>query len=124
MANNRPLSPHLQIYKLSITGLISITHRITGVFLATGLIGIIYLLSQIKSGMLDYLAMQTLLQTLPARLLLIGFVFAFVFHLCHGVRHLIWDTGHSFSRENLTRYAQMELNATFVLTAIVLAVIL
>jgi len=124
MANNRPLSPHLQIYKLPLTGLISITHRITGIFLTLGLISVLWLISQVKSGMLDYLAMQTLLQTLPARLLLVGFIFALMFHLCHGLRHLLWDFGHSFARENLTRYAQIELGLTLILTAITLAVLL
>lgn len=124
MANNRPLSPHLQIYKLPITGLISITHRITGVFLIIGLIGVLWLISQVKTGMLDYLAMQTLLQTPLMQLTLVGFIYAFIFHLCHGIRHLLWDFGHSFSRDNLTRYAQIELGASFVLTAIILAVLL
>lgn len=124
MANNRPLSPHLQIYKLPLTGLISITHRITGIFLTLGLISVLWLISQVKSGMLDYLAMQTLLQTLPARLLLVGFIYALMFHLCHGVRHLLWDFGHSFSRENLTRYAQIELGLSLILTAMTLAVLL
>lgn len=124
MANNRPLSPHLQIYKLPLTGVISITHRITGIFLTLGLISVLWLISQVKSGMLDYLAMQTLLQTLPARLLLVGFIYALMFHLCHGVRHLLWDFGHSFSRENLTRYAQIELGLSLILTAMTLAVLL
>lgn len=124
MVNNRPLSPHLQIYKLPITGLISITHRMTGVFLIIGLIGILWLIAQVKTGMLDYLTMQTWLQTPLIKLILSGFIYALVFHLCHGVRHLLWDFGHSFSRENLTRYAQIELSVSLILTAIILAVLL
>lgn len=124
MANNRPLSPHLQIYKLPITGLISITHRITGVLLVIGLIGILWLISQVKTGMLDYLTMQTWLQMPFVRVIFAGFIYALIFHLCHGIRHLLWDFGHSFSRENLTRYAQIELGASLILTAITLAVLL
>lgn len=124
MGNNRPLSPHLQIYRLPITGLISITHRLTGVFLAIGLIGFVWMLAQVKSGMLDFLAMQTLLHTVPMQLLLSCFIYTLIFHLCHGVRHLIWDTGQSFSSEKLMRYALIELAATFVLTGITLVVIL
>lgn len=124
MANHRPLSPHLQIYKLPITGLISITHRITGVLLIFGLIGVLWLIAQVKTGMLDYLAMQTLLQTSIVKLMLSSFIYAFMFHLCHGIRHLLWDFGHSFSRENLTRYAQIELSVSLILTAIILAVLL
>lgn len=124
MANNRPLSPHLQIYKLPITGLISITHRITGVLLVIGLIGVLWLISQVKTGMLDYLTMQTWLQMPFVRVIFAGFIYALIFHLCHGIRHLLWDFGHSFSRENLTRYAQIELGASLILTAITLAVLL
>jgi succinate dehydrogenase / fumarate reductase cytochrome b subunit len=124
MANNRPLSPHLQIYKLPITGLISITHRLTGVFLTVGLIGFVWLLSQVKSGMLDFLAMQTLLHTVPMQLLLSCFIYALIFHLCHGIRHLIWDAGQSFTREKLTRYAIIELMTVFVFAGITLVVIL
>lgn len=124
MGNNRPLSPHLQIYRLPITGLISITHRLTGVFLAIGLIGFVWMLAQVKSGMLDFLAMQTLLHTVPMQLLLSCFIYALIFHLCHGIRHLIWDAGQSFSSEKLMRYALIELAATFVLTGITLVVIL
>lgn len=124
MANNRPLSPHLQIYKLPITGLISITHRITGVFLIIGLIGVLWLIAQVKTGMLDYLTMQTLLQASLAKWIFSGFIYALIFHLCHGVRHLFWDFGRSFSRENLTRYAQIELSMSLILTTIILAVLL
>ena len=124
MSNNRPLSPHLQIYSLPITGIISISHRLTGVFLAIGLVGFVFMLAQVKVGMLTFLEMQTLLQTMPMKLLLSGFIYALMFHLCHGVRHLIWDVGQSFSRETLTRYAQIELAASFVLTAFTLAVVL
>lgn len=124
MANNRPLSPHLQIYKLPITGLISISHRITGIFLSVGLFGLIWLVMQVKSGMLDYLAMQTLLQSLPAKIVLVGFIFAFMFHLCHGTRHLIWDMGKTFNTETLTRFAQIELLISLFLTVSTLAFIL
>ena len=124
MLHNRPISPHLQIYTLPLTGVISISHRLTGVFLAVGLIGFVFMLAQVKYGMLTYLQMQTLLQMLPMKLLISGFVYALVFHFCHGIRHLIWDVGHGFSRETLTRYALMELCAAFVLRIFILAVLL
>jgi succinate dehydrogenase / fumarate reductase cytochrome b subunit len=124
MSNNRPLSPHLQIYRLPITGIISITHRMTGVFLTVGLIGLVLMLIQIKNGMLSYLEMQNLLHTLPMQLILSGFIYALMFHLCHGVRHLFWDIGKSFSRETFMRYALLELFASSLLTVLTLMVIL
>lgn len=124
MSNDRPLSPHLQIYKLPITGIISITHRITGVFLTVGLISFVLILIQIKSGMLSYLNMQTLLHTALMEVILSGFVYALMFHLCHGIRHLIWDIGNSFSRDTLIRYALIEIFVAFFLTVLTLMVIL
>ncbi|MDD5227263.1 MAG: succinate dehydrogenase, cytochrome b556 subunit [Methylococcales bacterium] len=124
MLHDRPISPHLQIYTLPITGIISITHRLTGVFLAVGLIGIVVMLLQIRNGMLSYLQMQSILQFLPIKLLVAGFIYALIFHLCHGIRHLIWDVGHSFSRDTLTRYALMEIFASLILTVITLVVLL
>ncbi len=124
MANNRPLSPHLQIYRLPITGIISITHRITGVCLTVGIIGLVFMLVQIKNGMLSLLDMQMLLHTLPMQLVLSGFIYALMFHLCHGVRHLFWDLGKSFSPETFMRYALIELFASIFLTVLALMVIL
>ena len=50
------------------------------------------------------------------QILLWGFIFALFFHLCHGVRHLIWDSGHSFAKEKLTYYAVLELICAVSLT--------
>ncbi|MGB4499545.1 MAG: succinate dehydrogenase, cytochrome b556 subunit [Methylococcaceae bacterium] len=124
MSNNRPLSPHLQIYRLPITGIISITHRMTGVCLTVGLIGLVLMLVQIKNGMLSYLEMQNLLHTLPMQIILSGFIYALMFHLCHGVRHLFWDMGKSFARETFMNYALLELFASSLLTVLTLMVIL
>lgn len=124
MANNRPISPHLQIYKLPITGIISISHRLTGVFLIFGLIGFVGMIFQIKNGMLSFLEMQTALHTFPMQLVLSGFIYALFFHLCHGVRHLFWDFGSSFSREKLTQYALFEIFAALFLTVLTLVILL
>lgn len=109
MPHNRPISPHLQIYKLPLTAIISISHRLTGVFLSTGLIGLVFIIGQITLGEKNFNYMQTALHTISCRILIIGFVYALMFHLCHGLRHLLWDAGQTFSREKLTYYALIEL---------------
>jgi len=114
----RPVAPHLQIYRLPLTGLISISHRITGVCLSLGLFGVLYLLISIAAGETAYQAMQTLMGFWLAKLAYWGFVLALFFHLCHGVRHLIWDTGAGFDRATLQRLAVYELVATAVLTTL------
>jgi succinate dehydrogenase / fumarate reductase cytochrome b subunit len=118
MATNadRPTSPHLQAYKLPLTGIISITHRMAGVLLSAGLIFVVYILYAVAGGSNAYLSMQALTGVWLVRLIYWGFIYALFFHLCHGVRHLIWDAGKSFDRDTLNRYAIIELGASLVLT--------
>lgn len=116
MNPNRPLSPHLQVYKLPLTGLISITHRMTGVALSLGLLLVVYMLFMIAMGVEAYASLQQLLQWWLVKLIYVGLLYALFFHLCHGVRHLIWDAGKSFDKHTLQQYALVELIAAVVLT--------
>ncbi|MDD4913670.1 MAG: succinate dehydrogenase, cytochrome b556 subunit [Methylococcales bacterium] len=113
--HKRPLSPHLQVYRLPLTGLISITHRITGVFLSLGLLLCVYLFVAIAAGEAQYNNMQVFMAQPLCRLVYWGFIFALFFHLSHGVRHLLWDMGGTFERTMLNRYAIYELIATVLL---------
>ena len=117
---NRPTSPHLQVYRLPLTGIISITHRMTGVMLSAGLVFFVYIVSSVAGGSTTYAAMQDLMGVWLIRLIYWGFIYALFFHLCHGVRHLIWDAGKSFDRDTLDRYALIELGSSLVLTLITL----
>jgi len=122
MATNtdRPTSPHLQVYKLPLTGIISITHRMTGVMLSAGLIFFVYIVYAVAGGSNTYTAMQALMSLWLVKLIYWGFIYALFFHLCHGVRHLIWDAGKSFDRDTLNRYALIELGCSLVLTLLTL----
>lgn len=115
---NRPLSPHLQVYSLPLTGLISITHRITGVILALGLMVYVYSFYCILQGSEYYLALQSLLNNTFITIAVWFFIYALFFHLCHGIRHLIWDIGSSFEKDTMDRNAVLELLASFLLTLI------
>lgn len=121
--NNRPISPHLQVYKLPLTGIISITHRLTGILLSVGLIFFVYILYALAGGVNAYSAMQAVMSLWQVQLIYWGFVYALFFHLCHGVRHLIWDAGKSFDRDTLNRYAIIELGASLVLTLTTLIIL-
>lgn len=90
----RPLSPHLQVYKLPMTALMSISHRITGVALAGGFLLIAAFLVAAMMGESYYNQIMTLAMTLPGTILMFLWSFALYYHLCNGVRHLIWDTVH------------------------------
>lgn len=121
--NNRPISPHLQVYRLPLTGILSITHRFTGILLSAGLIFFVYILYALADGSNTYAAMQSFTSSIWVKLLYWGFIYALFFHLCHGVRHLIWDAGKSFDRDTLNRYAIIELGASLVLTLITLIIL-
>ncbi len=116
--NKRPLSPHLMIYRLPLTGIISITHRMTGVILAIGLIAYVASFFIILQGNESYLNLQSFLDYSLIRISIWFFVYALFFHLCHGIRHLIWDVGSGFEKDNMDRNVFFELALSLVLTLI------
>jgi succinate dehydrogenase / fumarate reductase cytochrome b subunit len=112
----RPLSPHLQVYKLPLNAVASIVHRITGVILSVGLLLFVGSLLTISVGEDAYVTMQNLMNHALGTLILWLFIYALFFHLCHGVRHLIWDAGSGFEREHMDRNVYIELIASVILT--------
>ena len=90
---NRPLSPHLQVYKPQITSVLSILHRITGVGLAVGALALVYWLNAAAYGPEVFARAQSLFASWLGRLLLIGWTWALFYHLCNGIRHIFWDAG-------------------------------
>jgi succinate dehydrogenase cytochrome b subunit len=92
----RPLSPHLQIYRWGITMWLSSLHRICGLLLSAGAIVLGIWLIAIASGPESYQRLQELLAGAWFKIPLIGWTFCFSFHLANGVRHLAWDVGAGF----------------------------
>ncbi len=97
-ARDRPLSPHLQIYRWQIGNTLSILHRLTGVALAFGLLGLSYWLMSLAGGQATYAVAARLFSGPLGLLALLGWTFAFLFHLLNGLRHLFWDLGSGFER--------------------------
>lgn len=114
----RPLSPHLQIYKPQITSGVSIFHRITGVILAAGLIVLVYWLGAAAYGPEAYARAQAFLGSWFGYLMLFGFTVALFYHICNGIRHLFWDIGWGFEKDQVTAGGIAVLVGTAVLTAI------
>ncbi len=114
--NERPLSPHLQVYRLPLTAWMSITHRATGVLLSLGMILLVVVLMAVAQGPESFARVHLLAQSAVGRIILWGWILSLLFHLCHGIRHLIWDAGYGFDRETLKRYAIYEIAATLLLT--------
>jgi succinate dehydrogenase / fumarate reductase, cytochrome b subunit len=98
LISKRPTSPHLQIYRWQIGNTLSILHRITGTVLALGLIALSYWLVSIAGGPQSYAGAARVFGSPIGVLFLIGWSFAFYFHLLNGVRHLFWDAGRGFER--------------------------
>ncbi len=117
MSNNKhPTSPHLQIYRLPLTALLSITHRITGVILALGCILLVWVLAAAAHSASYYEAMVPHLQSWYGQIFLLGFVFALYLHFCNGVRHLFWDAGHGFELETVDLTAKLAIALAIILT--------
>jgi succinate dehydrogenase / fumarate reductase cytochrome b subunit len=113
---SRPLSPHLQIYRWQITMVMSILHRATGILLALGSVVFIYWLASLANGPAAFAEAQARLVSAPGKLLLIALSFAFFYHLCNGIRHLVWDTGRGFEISQLYASGYTAIAASLVLT--------
>jgi succinate dehydrogenase / fumarate reductase cytochrome b subunit len=94
----RPLSPHIQIYRWQIGSTLSILHRITGAALALGLLVLSYWLIALAGGAAPYAAAMRMLASPAGVIALMGWSFAFLYHLLNGIRHLFWDAGVGFER--------------------------
>ena len=90
----RPISPHLQIYKPQLTTVLSILHRFTGVGLVAGAAVLVAWLIAAAHGAAAFDTAQGMAGAWYGRLLLFLWAFALFYHLCNGIRHLVWDTGH------------------------------
>ena len=101
----RPLSPHLQVYRLTLTMAMSIVHRITGTALYFGTMILAWWLIAAAVGPNAYSNVEWFMGTLIGKLILFGYTWALIHHALGGVRHLIWDLGYGFEeaeREMLT----------------------
>ena len=89
--DTRPLSPHLQIYKPQITSVLSISHRISGVFLSLGLLAMTIFIFLLAIGEDSYLIWKLFSNSILGEIILLGWSFALSFHMFNGIRHLFWD---------------------------------
>jgi succinate dehydrogenase / fumarate reductase cytochrome b subunit len=94
--SERPLSPHLQVYKPQITTTMSILHRITGVALSLGGISLVWWLMSIAIGGSAYEFAMRQWASPVGLIFLFGFTLALVYHLLNGIRHLLWDAGWGY----------------------------
>lgn len=122
MQKERPISPHLQVYRPQMTSMLSILHRSTGVFLSLGTPVLVYWLVQLAAGPSAYAEVQECLSHWFVTLLLIGWTFALFYHLCNGIRHLFWDMGKGFEIEDLYKSGYVVLACATLLTLITIMI--
>ncbi len=118
--DNRPLSPHLQIYKPQLTSVLSITHRGTGVFLTIGALFLTCWLLALADGPEQFDNLQTHLTNWYGQCLVYAFVFSLYFHLCNGIRHLFWDVGLGLDIDTTYKSGYAVVAATIILTLLTL----
>src|SRR5438552_19145313 len=115
----RPLSPHLLIYRWPLPMAMSIAHRITGAGLYFGTLLIAWWLIAAASGPNPYSKVATFMGSFLGRLILFGYTWALLHHMLGGIRHLIWDTGHGFGPHEREWLAVASLVGSISLTIII-----
>ncbi len=116
-SDNRPLSPHLQIYRPQLTSVLSIAHRGAGIALGVGAAFFAWWLLAAASGPDAYGTAQAFFGSALGIIVLAGFSFALFYHLCNGIRHLFWDAGMGLELDQAYRSGWAVVAAAVVLTA-------
>lgn len=117
-ASERPLSPHLQIYRPAISMVMSIFHRLTGTALYLGMLVLAWWLIAAASGPDYYAFTMDLIGSPIGYLILIGLSWAVFHHALGGLRHFLWDTGRGFEIPTVLRLSWATLLGSLSLTAL------
>jgi len=115
----RPLSPHLQIYRPMLTMMMSIAHRVSGAANAVGFLLLAWWLMAIAAGPDAYAQVSAFFDSLAGRTLLFLFSWSLIHHMLGGIRHLIWDTGHGLDKLSIEVFAWATIIGSTVLTVVV-----
>ena len=115
----RPLSPHLQVYKLTLSFVMSGFHRVTGTVLYFGILLLAWWLIAAASGPNAYANVEWFMGSLIGRLVLFGYTWALLHHTLGGIRHLIWDTGHGLESAEREMLALATIVGSVSLTLVI-----
>lgn len=116
---NRPISPHLSIYRMTNSMVMSILHRITGAALYFGTLLLAAWLISAAIGPDAFTYVSGLLASWPGKLVLLGYTWALMHHMLGGMRHLIWDTGRGFNLSTVNLLSNGTIIGSLILTALV-----
>ena len=118
MSRQRPLSPHLQIYKPQITSILSILHRATGIALSIGSVILVLWIVALTLGENTYIIYSNLINNWFSKLIIFGFTFALFYHLSNGIRHLFWDAGYGYDLKHAYISGVAVIISSLLLTSI------
>ena len=119
MDNNKPLSPHIQIYSWNISSLISISHRITGIINIVALTIICFWIALFLFGNSIYDIVQNILNSFFGKLLVIGITWSFSFQILSEIRHLFWDIGYGFELTTSKISGIIVIFGSFIITILI-----
>ena len=118
--DNRPLSPHLTVYKPQITSVLSIFHRITGAGLTASTVLVVFWLASLAMGEFTFKSFNIFLNNPLIILVLVCSLWALWYHFCTGLRHLYWDMGYGYSLTSVTISGWVAVACSFLLTFLTL----
>ena len=114
-ARERPLSPHLSIYRWQVTMLGSITHRATGIALSVGALVLAWWLVAISNGPEGYDGFMRYAASPIGIIVMFGFTWSLAFHLLNGERHLAWDMGYGYEKHTASRTGAFVFAASLII---------
>lgn len=117
--SNRPLSPHIQVYKMPLSAKLSILHRLTGLALSFGAVVLVYWLFSLAYMSNVAITLHMFFDSNFGKVILIAWTFAFFYHFCNGIRHLFWDAGKGFEIDAVNRSGIIAIIVAIGLTAVV-----
>ena len=116
---NRPLSPHLQIYRPTISMIMSVVHRLTGLALYAGVSFLFFWFMSILLGQNIYLIFRDIMQSFIVQIIFFFFTWAFFHHMFGGIRHFIWDINPSLlTKPKVNAASYILLGSSFIGTII------
>ena len=120
MARNdtRPLSPHLQHYKLPLTAYLTIAHRGTGIVNSAAIVLLVLLIASAAGSPESYQFMSAIANSWFGKLVLFGFTITLYYHMANGIRHLFWDVGRGLDLEDAKKSGNVCVVAAGVLSVI------
>jgi succinate dehydrogenase / fumarate reductase cytochrome b subunit len=119
---NRPISPHLQIYRPQLTSVLSMSHRASGVALCVGALALVAWLIALAAGPDAYARAAAVIGSWPGKVIVFLFTLALYFHFCNGIRHLVWDAGRGFDLATAYASGKASVAAAVLLTLVTWAI--